>query len=30
MKRNYSLDLFTGSTWEEFLNAGGNILGFET
>ena len=28
MKRNYWLDLFTGTTWEEFLKAGANISGF--
>lgn len=28
MKRNYWLDLFTGSTWIEFLKAGGKISGF--
>lgn len=27
-ERNYWLDLFTGTTWQEFLNAGGNITGF--
>lgn len=26
--RNYWLDLFTGTTWQEFLDAGGNISGF--
>jgi len=26
--RNYWLDLFTGKTWEEFLEAGGSISGF--
>lgn len=26
--KNYWLDLFTGKTWEEFLNSGGNISGF--
>lgn len=26
--RNYWLDLFTGVTWKEFLDAGGNISGF--
>lgn len=26
--RNYWLDLFTGTTWEEFIKAGGNISGF--
>ena len=25
---NYWLDLFTGSTWEEFINNGGNVSGF--
>ena len=25
---NYWLDLFTGKTWEEFLNSGGSISGF--
>lgn len=25
---NYWIDLFTGTTWQEFLNAGGNISGF--
>lgn len=28
MKRNYWLDLFTGITWNELLEAGGNISGF--
>jgi predicted RNA-binding protein len=28
MERNYWLDLFTPTTWEEFLKAGGNISGF--
>ena len=28
MKRSYWLDLFTGTTWEEFLEAGGNVSGF--
>jgi len=27
-KRNYWLDLFTGTTWKEFLDAGGTISGF--
>lgn len=27
-KKNYWLDLFTGTTWQEFLDAGGNISGF--
>jgi hypothetical protein len=26
--RNYWIDLFTGTTWQEFLDAGGNISGF--
>src|SRR5689334_18838899 len=26
--RNYWLDLFTGITWQEFLDAGANISGF--
>jgi EVE domain len=26
--RNYWLDLFTGTTWEEFLAAGGEVSGF--
>jgi hypothetical protein len=26
--RSYWLDLFTGTTWDEFLKAGGNISGF--
>jgi hypothetical protein len=26
--RSYWLDLFTGTTWEEFLAAGGEISGF--
>src|SRR5689334_17501724 len=26
--RNYWLDLFTGATWKEFLDAGGNVTGF--
>lgn len=28
MARNYWLDLFTGTTWEEFLAAGGQVSGF--
>ncbi|MCJ7457222.1 hypothetical protein MUP07_10870 [Candidatus Bathyarchaeota archaeon] len=28
MARNYWLDLFTGTTWEEFLRAGGKVSGF--
>jgi hypothetical protein len=28
MARNYWLDLFTGTTWEEFLAAGGEVSGF--
>lgn len=28
MKRNYWLDLFTGTTWEEFQKAGSSISGF--
>lgn len=28
MKRTYWLDLFTGATWNEFLEAGGNVSGF--
>lgn len=28
MARNYWLDLFTGTTWEEFLKRGGNVSGF--
>lgn len=28
MASNYWLDLFTGSTWEEFLDAGGTVSGF--
>jgi predicted RNA-binding protein len=28
MTRNYWLDLFTGTTWEEFLSAGGEVSGF--
>ena len=27
-KTTYWIDLFTGTTWEEFLKAGGNISGF--
>ena len=27
-KPTYWIDLFTGTTWEEFLKAGGNISGF--
>lgn len=27
-ERTYWLDLFTGRTWEEFLEAGGNVSGF--
>src|SRR5687768_11163217 len=27
-QRNYWLDLFTGTTWQEFLAAGGNVSGF--
>jgi len=27
-ERNYWLDLFTGQTWQEFLDAGGNVTGF--
>jgi predicted RNA-binding protein len=27
-KPTYWIDLFTGTTWEEFLKAGGNITGF--
>ncbi|WP_308572133.1 EVE domain-containing protein [uncultured Methanobacterium sp.] len=27
-KRNYWLDLFTGTTWNEFLEAGGKVSGF--
>ena len=30
MKRNYWLDLFTGTTWEEFLNYGANVTGFRS
>lgn len=26
--RNYWLDLFTGTTWQEFLDAGGKVSGF--
>jgi hypothetical protein len=26
--RTHWLDLFTGTTWEEFLRAGGNVSGF--
>jgi hypothetical protein len=26
-KPTYWIDLFTGTTWEEFLKAGGNITG---
>jgi hypothetical protein len=26
--RSYWLDLFTGSTWQEFLDAGGGVSGF--
>ena len=26
--RNYRLDLFTGTTWQEFLDAGGSVSGF--
>jgi hypothetical protein len=26
--RNYWLDLFTGTTWQEFLSAGGDVSGF--
>lgn len=28
MKRNYWLDLFTGTTWEEFQRAGSSVTGF--
>lgn len=28
MARNYWLDLFTGTTWDEFLAAGGDVSGF--
>jgi hypothetical protein len=28
MKRNYWLDLFTGTTWEEFQKAGSSVSGF--
>ena len=27
-KRTYWLDLFTGTTWREFLDAGGGVSGF--
>src|SRR5215213_12030862 len=27
-ERNYWLDLFTGTTWHEFLEAGGKVTGF--
>ncbi|OGO14315.1 MAG: hypothetical protein A2Y53_08575 [Chloroflexi bacterium RBG_16_47_49] len=27
-ERTYWLDLFTGTSWQEFLNAGGNVSGF--
>jgi hypothetical protein len=27
-ERNYWLDLFTGTTWQEFLDAGGSVTGF--
>jgi hypothetical protein len=27
-ERNYWLDLFTGTTWQEFLDAGGKVTGF--
>ncbi len=27
-KKNYWLDLFTGTTWQEFLDAGGTVSGF--
>ena len=27
-ERNYWLDLFTGTTWQEFLDAGGDVSGF--
>lgn len=27
MPRNYWLDLFTGTTWKEFLKAGGKVSG---
>jgi hypothetical protein len=26
--RNYWLDLFTGTTWQEFLDAGATVSGF--
>ena len=26
--RTYWLDLFTGTTWQEFLEAGGEVSGF--
>ena len=26
--RNYWLDLFTGTTWQEFLDAGASVSGF--
>jgi len=28
MKHNYWLDLFTGTTWEEFQAAGSSVSGF--
>jgi hypothetical protein len=28
MSRQYWLDLFTGKTWEEFLENGANVSGF--
>lgn len=28
MARTYWLDLFTGSTWQEFIDAGANVSGF--
>jgi hypothetical protein len=28
--RNYWLDLFTAVTWQEFLEAGGKVSGFES
>jgi hypothetical protein len=28
--RTYWLDLFTGTTWEEFLAAGGEVSGFRS
>ncbi|MFH1717583.1 MAG: hypothetical protein ABIF19_09555 [Planctomycetota bacterium] len=28
MSRNYSLDLFTGKTWEEFKRNGAKVSGF--